>query len=75
MQMVAALAMQRKVSKAKVIREVFREGVREVSAKKMNKKSAGKTLLGLSGVAGSGPKDLSETMDEYLYGSKSRYAK
>jgi len=74
-QMIASLALQRKVSKAKIIREVVREGVKGISRKKNGGKiSAYEALRSISKIGASGPTDLSETMDEYLYGKKSKYA-
>ena len=73
-QMIATLAMQRKVPKARIIREVVRDGVKSMDDKKMARKSAYKALEAISKMGLSGPTDLSENMDEYLYGKKSKYA-
>jgi len=69
-QMIASLALQRKVTRARVMREVIKIGVKGMG----RKNSAYEALMAISKIGASGPKDLSEKMDEYLYGKKSKYA-
>jgi hypothetical protein len=74
-QIIAALAIQRRVPRARIMREVVREGVEGISRKKNGGKvSAYAALKSISKIGASGPTDLSEKMDEYLYGKKSKYA-
>lgn len=78
-QIIEMLAASEGVKKAEIMRRVVKQGiVVEMESKKKKKKSAGEGLLAMAEDAKkrgiSGPVDLAENMDEYLYGSKSKYA-
>lgn len=71
-QLIEALAVQSGIKKAVMVRKVVSEGIKQMVKK--GKLSAGDALLDLAKMAEPGPKDLSENIDEYLYGGKSEYA-
>ena len=76
-QMIKVLAAQEGVKKSEMVRKVMRDGLEKVM-KSRKKKNAGSGLLAMAMDAEKkkikGPKDLSENMIDYLYGSKSEYA-
>lgn len=64
-----------KKGKAKVIRRVVTAGLNAVKkVQNDDEDSVGVQLGDLVNLGLSGPADASETMDDYLYGKKSRYA-
>lgn len=72
---IGILAAQRGVSKAEMTRRVVKAGVKEVGKKKQKGKlTAAEAMLKLGELAIHGPGDMSETMDDYLYGDKSKFA-
>lgn len=68
---VKILAGQQGVSKAAALRQVVDEGLKKKGKPKKQKR----VLEGVVKLRFKGPKDIAETMDDYLYGSKSEYAK
>ena len=58
-------AQQRNQSVSEMVRELLETALSQQLA---NRRSAGESLLGLSKIGGRGPTDLSEKLDDYLYG-------
>ena len=77
-QMIDALVSQKGIKKSKLIRWIVDEGIKKVK-NVQKKKSAVDGLIAMAEDAKrqglTGPRDLSENIDEYLYGSKSEYVK
>ena len=73
-QMIEMLAAEQGRKKAVVVREVVKAGLMQMN--KIHKKkrpNAGTALLELASKAVPGPTDLSEKIDDYLYGELSDY--
>ena len=58
-------AQQRNLPVSEVVRELLDQALRQEGA---NRRSAGESLLRLAQIGGTGPQDLSEKLDDYLYG-------
>lgn len=63
-------ALKQKKTEAEVIRDLLYKGLK-TQAKNQKFESAGDFLLNLAALDIKGPKDLSENLDDYLYGAKS----
>ena len=60
-------AKQRNLPVSEVVRVLLDEALRQDAG---NRRSAGESLLRLAQIGGTGPEDLSENLDDYLYGDK-----
>jgi len=63
-------ALEQRKSEAEVIRELLYQGIKK-QEKREKFESAGDFLLNLASLNIKGSKDLSENLDDYLYGAKS----
>ena len=60
------LAKREKKREAEVIRKLLSEGLK--STPQVKRESTGASLLRLAAIGGTGPADLSQRLDDYLYG-------
>lgn len=66
------LAMQEKVSMAKLTRDFLKEGIQRKKTRDISGKGVVQKLLAIK--ATGGPRDLSQNVDHYLYGSPKKHA-
>lgn len=67
-----SLAMQKKISMAKLARDILKEGILKKKTRDISGKGVLRKLLTIK--ATGGPIDLSQNLDHYLYGSVKKHA-